>query len=702
MAGDRPFLVTTCSSDYISDNRDPVNRREDQSPDHKVWEWDVDPYTRYPIVPEEDLDEIVGEIEAADAIVGQNLKFDVSMLTSLFSDKGRCLLWPWDKTHDTLIAGHLLASNHRHDLTSMAMEYLFINISSYEDELKAAVRKARQVASSDPSLPCFRKMGSASAQTWLPKTLAQIYHYEDNHPWRRVLRDYAGTDSWVTLQLWQVMWSLISSRGLEKIYKHRLQLVPISLDLERKGVTLNIDRAKETIADYEGESRHFASLCTSIAEKRGVTLTLPKSGNNKSLEDFCTGELCLPAVKLTASGKPSLDKNTLEYLENSLPKDSDQHRFVSALREKRRRDTAVTYLRSYIDACIPIDEEGIWATLHGSANPTGTDTLRWSFSQPNSANISKQEGFNLRKVFGPGPDEEWWSPDAENIELRIPAYESGEKDLIHIFDHPTSPPYYGSYHLAIFDLLYPHEFKEHGVKCKELYASTLYQWVKNGNFACIYGAQEGTADRTYRVEGAFRKITSRFPNIAELNERMKKFAGRTGRVETIPDRSVDPSRGYPLLCSRLANGHVLPTIPLNYHVSGTAMQWTNSSMIKCTAKLLEWRGEHLREVVVQEGNTSHLVPYGEELLPPFYGYITLQVHDELVFCFPKSLQHPSVDHEREKVGDKDYEPTSNLWRIRVLQRLMESCGDDIGIPTPVSVEYNEYCWADGIKFPTIR
>jgi hypothetical protein len=39
---------------------------------------------------------------------------------------------------------------------------------------------------------------------------------------------------------------------------------------------------------------------------------------------------------------------------------------------------------------------------------------------------------------------------------------------------------------------------------------------------------------------------------------------------------------------------------------------------------------------------------------------------------------------------------SNLGKVRVLQRLMESCGPDIGVPTPVNLEYHEVNWAKGL------
>jgi DNA polymerase I-like protein with 3'-5' exonuclease and polymerase domains len=307
-----------------------------------------------------------------------------------------------------------------------------------------------------------------------------------------------------------------------------------------------------------------------------------------------------------------------------------------------------------------------WYVLFPSLNPTGTDTLRWSSSNPNETNISKKEDFNLRYTFGPAPGREWWSLDGKNLELRIPAYEAQEDELIKVFEHPDDPPYYGSYHLVIFDTLHPKEFAEHGKKCKELYESTLYQWVKNGNFAIQYGAQEGTADRTYHVSGAYRRIKSRFRNISALNDYYVAYANKNGYVLTLPDKSVDPKQGYPILCSRGSYGRVSPTVPFCYHVSGTACWWIGKAIARCHAQLGRWQSEG------------------------FDGFTTMYIHDELVFDMP--AKSPLLPGGRVCPDPK----RSNLWRIRILQKLMEEGGVDIGVPTPVSVEYHSDNWSQGV------
>lgn len=300
-----------------------------------------------------------------------------------------------------------------------------------------------------------------------------------------------------------------------------------------------------------------------------------------------------------------------------------------------------------------------WMVLYPSLNITGTDTLRWSSSNPNSQNISKKEDFNIRFCFGPAPGREWWSCDASNIELRIPAYESGEPEMVALFDNEDSPPYYGSYHMMIFDTLHPEKFAKHGMASKKVYAATWYQWTKNGDFAVQYGAQEssGTADLAYHVPGAQSRIQSRFTQIKALGDRMLETAERCGYVETMPDKNVCPEFGYPLLCTRSAWGSIMPTVPLSYHVQGTAMWWMTKAMIRCQ---------------------DFLDDLNRKAKKPDQYRIALQVHDELVFDFPR--------------GDG---PQTNKPIIDEIRRLMRLGGDDIGLPTPVGCEYHSEHWAKG-------
>ena len=204
--GAMPFLVTTCQEDGSQ----------------SFWEWEVDPVTRVPNIPQEDIEDIRLLIESASILVGQNSRFDAKALSKLRVE------WPWSITQDTLMAGHLLNTSQPHDLTSMCLHYLGVDIQPYEDAVQVATQKARRIARSqlkhwriakkgDPMMPSVRgsdrkkKSKGVEEDTawkldmWLPRAIAKELGYEPDHPWWTVTSDYANADSLHTIQLWKVM-----------------------------------------------------------------------------------------------------------------------------------------------------------------------------------------------------------------------------------------------------------------------------------------------------------------------------------------------------------------------------------------------------------------------------------------------------------------------------------------------------------------
>lgn len=652
------FFVTICDS-----------RRPD-TPDY--WEWEVDYLTRMPIVPLEDLMEIQAAILEADELILQNAKFDVTALDRTFRRAGLHLHWDWSITHDTLYSSHLLASNQPKDLTTTALVYLGVNIKHLEDDLKKACEEARRIARAKYPEWLIAKDGlvghpSAGGSVTLfdmalPRAIAKAEGYAEDHPWWTVLAEYSNADSVVTLPIHLEHRRRLTERGLWDIYQERRKLLPVVQGMEDRGVTVSRTRLAELRDEYRLESARAERVCVEIAASRGYELTLPKSGNNKSLTEFVFSGLSLPALKRSSkTGEPSLDKTVLEAYEATLPERSKALTFIKTLKGKRSRDTALSYMEGY-ERYWQAMKHPDWFRLFPSLNVTGTDTLRWSSSNPNEQNISKKEGFNLRYCFGPSPGREWWSLDAKNIELRIPAYGSGETAMIDLFEKPDEPPYFGSNHLLFFDILHPDKWDrddpEGLLKAKKKYASTWYQWTKNGDFAVQYGAvaESGTADRAYHVPGAQARIESHLKNIKGLSERMIETANRMGYVETMPDRTVDSERGYPLLCARSKWGRVLPTVPLSYHVQGTAMWVMGRMMLLCDAYLKELSQRKRQDY-----------------------FIVMQIHDELVFDFPFAK-------------DK-----GNLPIVRECKRLMDSVGFDLvpSVPLPVGIEYHPNTWAEG-------
>jgi len=669
--GAKPYLVTTC----------------DESGNLAYWEWPVDPLTREPSIVPDDLEEIRELIRSADQLVLQNPKFDFAALRSIgiWGEGEDYATWP--KVRDTLLAGHLLASNAPHDLTSMALVYLGVDIEPLEKALEKACRAARKLAERDyPGWQLAAKgrqdMPSAREKTWkydawLPSALAAAKGYPTDHEWYTVTSDYANADSSTTVALYIKQKEELKRRGLDRIYAERLKLLPIAYRMENRGITVSKKRHSEQRKEFGNRVAELGTTMQKIAYAHGgYELSLPKGASvNKSLRTFVFDTLGLKPIRnpKAKTDAPSLDaKNAIPYYLDTLRPGSVPHEFIKALAARRTFGTALGYLDSYAQYWLPIDRAKQWFVLHPSLNPTGTDTLRWSCSNPNAQQIGKKAEANIRHGFGPAPGREWWSLDAKNIELRIPAYECGEQELIDLFERADEPPYYGSEHLLNFSTVYPDIWAEElaavgiekvGPHIKKKYASTWYQRCKNGDFAVGYGAVDrpdgaGTADRTFGRPGSHARLKSRFAKKEKLNQYYIAQAERFGYVETLPDRTVDPSRGYPLLCSRSDWGRILPTVPLNYHVQGTAC-WVLGRMMVATEA-------YLAELNRAEGAENY--------------WLIMQIHDELVLDFP------AVPNQ------------GNLDKIVALKTKLDRIGEDLvpAVPTPLGIEYHPDTWAEGI------
>lgn len=711
--GALPFLVTTCCEDGII----------------RFWEWDVDPLTRRPEIPPDDLVGIAALIDAADTIYLQNAKFDHRALAAVGVDL------PWSKVRDTLIASHLLASNHPHDLTSLCIEYLGTDIEQHELKVKEVTQTCRAIAKRDyphwriasegapsmPSVTAGSKRGEDKPwknDMWLPRALAR-HQKIHNQDWLTACQRYANADSEHTLPLGLELERLIRERGYWSIYLHRLRLPEVYGAMEMCGVTGRASYTDATITEYEAHVAEAECTMRDIAAEFGHDLQLAEGASlNDNMRDFFYGaveqrcprcdytkrikhwngegqadwlpvptcpkcikpsrgragvkhvmtekrrpNLALPVIPNKKTGNASLDSAAMEEYIQTLD-DGPALDFMGLLLDKRRYDTALAYMRAYRRFGIPVAGAPGYYRVHPSLNPCGTDHLRASSNSPNMQNVSgESKELSNRACFGPLIDREWWNMDFRSIERRIPPYECGEPEMVKVFEQADQPPYWGSLYYLTASVLYPDEFwprsrvpPDHKESFKKA-CPKLYKQAKFFDLAKQYGAGRKKGDLLSRVHNSYDKVDSSFPLLAALQQKYLHAAERNGFVETLPDRTVDPTRGYPILASRTEDGRVLSTTPFNYHVSGTACDIKNKALVRCHDQCAAWRAEG------------------------FDARIALEVHDSILFDFPRGRNMEE-----------------NLPRALVLRTLMEGVGQDMvpPIPTPVSCEYHIESWADGV------
>jgi len=686
--GCKAFLITTC-----------------EEGNQTWWETTVDPLTRDAKFSSKDLQSFKKYILEFKKWYFQNPVFDITFLAL---GGAPWILDYWDRVRDIGIASHLCNSGlSSRDLTTLTLIHKQIDLGPIEKKLGRQVQKAQNycrrnlkdwdlvpVEGHHPKMPSNTGGKKWKADMWLlpllEKEHPEIFEKLELEPGYYL--EYANADSAATRALGIHLEEIIQQRNLQKIYQKRLELLPVIYSIQSRGMSLSKQRTLKLQRKYNRESEILGNRCIKLAKTVGIDLTLPKNGNNKSLLDTVfKGFKVEPVKRSPKTGEPSLDTESIKEMMDNLSSREPAYRFLENLKEKRSRDTASnTYLTGYQRSWRRIRPH--WYKLHPSINPVGTSTLRWSSSNPNGQNISKREGFNLRYSFGPYPGREWWSIDAKNIELRLPAYESKEQDLIDLFEKSEEPPYYGSEHLLNFSTVYEDIWNQElervgiervGLECKEKYKSTYYRRCKNGGFAMGYGAIEkangqGTADKAFGRPGSQAKLKSRFSKKEQLNKQCILHAQRYGYVETIIDKDIDPDRGYPIECPFNDSGRVKPTVPLNYHIQSTAMQWMWMAMIRVYHYLDSINKEKYGLSTEQILNQQHK----GKLLDIGY-FLIMQVHDELLFDFPKgTTSNPQDD---------------NMEIIQEVARLMELGGKGISIPTPVSIEYHPDNWSEGVE-----
>ena len=626
--GCRPFFVSTT----------------DSNGENECWEWDVDPLTRRPIIPKGEREQIRKRIAQADTLVFHNTKFDVRALLTVgvlrLAD-----LTPefWAKVNDTHIASHVLHSGQSHKLKDQALLALDIP----DDDLQAlreAVNDARRygrknkwriATKGDWDFPFANapKDGWWLMDFWLPRAAAKAQNLPKRHPWWTVLSTYGATDSERTILLWLHYQQGLNAEGLWEQYEQRRRLLGVVFRMEQRGITLQRSRVEKQLQEFEQERLDAARSCIRIS---GGTF------DNINSTKQVSGVLTTLGIPVASTAAP-----VLRAVQQTIKRQHPANAFIRNLLAARRYGKGREYLEAYRDTALPVGNDGAgvkegklppmrslddWLVLRPSFNICGTSTTRFSSSDPNAQNISKKEEINLRDVFGPLPGREWYAIDYSNIELRIFAYAAKDHKLIAAFERGESV------HLLFAKVLYPKEYaacERDGVAFNDRYKDTLYQWVKNGNFALIYGAGEAHADATYRVHGAYRTIRKKMPLIDKFMSQKYQEAKRLGYITTLGGYRLDVPMDK-------------PHAAVNYFVQGTA-GW-------CMVLAMNAVDEYLRT------------------LPGDY-QIIMTIHDELVLDFPKHRRNKKV--------------------LRKVVKLMEDSGRAIGLPTPVEPDHITTTWAAG-------
>ncbi len=475
--------------------------------------------------------------------IGQNMKFDILMLKRYGIDvKGELF--------DTMIAHYLIQPELHHGMDYLAEIYLKYKTIHYEDLVGGKGKKQLDLRSVE----------------------------------KEKLADYAAEDADITFQLKEILENEIVENKLETLfYEMEMPLMRVLTTMELNGVRIDSAALKQSSEILTAEMQKIEQEIYALA---GIEFNIssPKQVGEILFEKLKIDE----KAKKTKSGQYSTSEEVLEKLKN-------KHDIVGKILELRG---VKKLLNTYIDA-LPELVNKKTGKIHTSYNQTITSTGRLSSSNPNLQNIPvrDEQGKEIRKAFIPDENSDFLSADYSQIELRIMAHLSGDKNMIDAFNSGND------IHAATAAKIYKVPLDE--------VTKDMRRKAKTANFGIIYGISVfGLSERLNIPRAEAKELIDgyfeTYPSVKAYMDGSINDAKEKGYVETLFGRKRYLSdinsqnsvvRGY---AERNA---------INAPIQGTAADIIKLAMIRIQKRI---ETEHLQAKMI------------------------LQVHDELNFTVPKN------------------------------------------------------------------
>ena len=503
--------------------------------------------------------------------IGQNIKYDILVLSNYGVEvKGPMF--------DTMIAHYILQPELRHNMDYLAEIYLHYRTIPIEDLIGSKGKKQLNMRELPPEA---------------------VYKY-------------ACEDADVTLKLQRVLEKELHDSGASSLfYDIEMPLVPVLAYMEKNGVSLDTEALKETSQHFTARMNQIEKEIHQLADME-FNVSSPKQ----------VGEVLFDKLKIVNKAKKT---KTGQYVtsEEVLEGLRGKHEIVGKILDYRGLKKL---LSTYIDA-LPLLINPKTGKIHTSFNQTVTATGRLSSSNPNLQNIPirNEDGKEIRKAFIPEEGCEFFSADYSQIELRIMAHLSGDKNMIDAFQEGDD------IHAATASKVYKIGIDE--------VTREQRSKAKTANFGIIYGISVfGLAERMNVPRSEAKELIdgyfATYPQVKEYMDKSIERARENGYIETIFGRK----RFLPDIHSHNAvvRGYAERNA-INAPIQGSAADIIKVAMVRIYQR---FKDENIRSTMI------------------------LQVHDELNFSV-----YPD---EREKVQQIVIEEMEKAYAMQV--PLRADCG----------------------------
>ena len=318
--------------------------------------------------------------------IGQHLKYDAHILSHYDIDLvGSIHSSPNNWAMDTMLASYVInAAITRHGMDDLARHYLQTQTISFED---VAGKGAKQVSFDQVAID--------------------------------IASDYACEDADITYQLFDVFNKKLSDDENNAKLLHELEIptAEILCQMEAHGILIKRPFLNELSKRFDEEIIALEKRAYEIA---GEEFNL---GSPKQLGEMLFDKLGVPGGKKTKSGQYSTGEAVLSKIDHPLVDITLEYRGLSKLKS------------TYTDALDNVADAQT-DRVHTSYHQALTSTGRLSSTDPNLQNIPIRTatGRLIRQAFIAPEGRVILAADYSQIELRLMAHFSGDKNLTHAFN----------------------------------------------------------------------------------------------------------------------------------------------------------------------------------------------------------------------------------------------------------------------------
>ena len=319
-----------------------------------------------------------------------------------------------------------------------------------------------------------------------------------------------------TYALWGILQERLREEDLDGLNRDlEVPLISVLARMEREGIAVAVDQLRALAARLNQEAQ---ALEKEIHELAGMEFNI---GSTKQLQFVLFDKLGLPPEKKTKTGY-STGVEVLEKLSHLHPIAGK----ILAYRE-------LTKLRSTYAEALPRLADPATGRVHTSLNQAVAATGRLSSSEPNLQNIPVRTeiGREIRRTFVAPPDKLLVSADYSQIELRLLAHVTGDKEMVRAFNADED------IHVTTASALF-------GVPEAEV-TGEMRRRAKTVNFAVIYGMSEFGLARDLGVSTPGREWIAnyfgRYPGVETREDdrgHRRRFCHHADGATTLPRRSL--------------------------------------------------------------------------------------------------------------------------------------------------------------------